>query len=134
MIVKNVKICLCCSGAQEVVMLDREPIALQCSLLSAQACGLESVEDYRLHPTPLAVQVVSNQQEPHQQSLQPLRQQNVDHAEDASRLTSLSAPQPQVRMSASQGPALPCPALPCHLRVHRMSITSSCSALQVLRF
>ena len=35
-------------------MLDREAIALQCSLLSAQACGLESVQDYLLHPSPLA--------------------------------------------------------------------------------
>lgn len=45
----------CChAGAQEVVMLDREAIALQCSLLSAQACGLDSVQDYMLHPSPLA--------------------------------------------------------------------------------
>ena len=44
----------CHAGAREVVMLDREAIALQCSLLSAQACGLESVEDYLLHPSPLA--------------------------------------------------------------------------------
>ena len=35
-------------------MLDREAIALQCSLLSAQACGLDSVENYMLHPSPLA--------------------------------------------------------------------------------
>lgn len=35
-------------------MLDREAIALQCSLLSAQACGLESVQDHRLHLSPLA--------------------------------------------------------------------------------
>lgn len=37
------------TGAKEVVMLDREPIALQCSLLSAQACGLQSVQDYTQH-------------------------------------------------------------------------------------
>lgn len=37
------------SGAKEVVMLDREPVALQCSLLSAQACGLQSVQDYTQH-------------------------------------------------------------------------------------
>ena len=42
------------AGAQEVVMLDREAIALQCSLLSAQACGVDSVEDYMRHPSPLA--------------------------------------------------------------------------------
>ena len=37
------------TGAKEVVMLDREPVALQCSLLSAQACGLQSVQDYTQH-------------------------------------------------------------------------------------
>lgn len=32
-------------------MLDYEPLALQCALLSAKASGLTSVEDYRLHET-----------------------------------------------------------------------------------
>ena len=35
-------------------MLDREPIALQCSLLSAQACGVASVQDYTQHAEPEA--------------------------------------------------------------------------------
>ena len=30
-------------------MLDYEPLALQCSLLSAQASGLTSVQDHRCH-------------------------------------------------------------------------------------
>ena len=42
------------AGAQEVVMLDREALALQCALLSAQACGLDSVEAPTLHPSPFA--------------------------------------------------------------------------------
>ncbi|KAL3132844.1 hypothetical protein ABBQ38_006769 [Trebouxia sp. C0009 RCD-2024] len=41
------------AGAREVVMLDRETLALQCALLSAQACGLDSVEAHTLHPSPL---------------------------------------------------------------------------------
>lgn len=41
----------CCIGAREVVMLDYEPLALQCALLSAKASGLISVQDYRLHET-----------------------------------------------------------------------------------
>ena len=42
------------AGAHEVVMLDREALALQCALLSAQACGLDSVEAHTLHPSPFA--------------------------------------------------------------------------------
>lgn len=87
-------------------MLDREAIALQCSLLSAQACGLESVEDYRLHPSPLA-----NPQQPKQQSClqgqsqqqQQPRQQNTEqnehytgNADVKTGLTRESAAQPQV--------------------------------------
>ena len=37
------------AGAKEVVMLDYEPLALQCALLSAEASGLTSVQDYRQH-------------------------------------------------------------------------------------
>ena len=35
-------------------MLDRECIALQCSLLSAQACGVASVQEYTRHAEPEA--------------------------------------------------------------------------------
>ena len=37
------------AGAKEVVMLDYEPMALQCSLLSAEASSLTSVQDYKHH-------------------------------------------------------------------------------------
>ena len=30
----------CCAGASQVVMLDRETLALECSVQSARACGL----------------------------------------------------------------------------------------------
>ena len=43
-------------------MLDREPIALQCSLLSAQACGVTSVQDYRQHEDPSVTPSLQRQQ------------------------------------------------------------------------
>lgn len=51
------------AGAKEVVMLDREPIALQCSLLSAQACGLTYVQDYRHHEAPDVIPSKQHQRE-----------------------------------------------------------------------
>ncbi|KAL0031958.1 hypothetical protein WJX79_008528 [Trebouxia sp. C0005] len=54
------------SGAKEVVMLDREPIALQCSLLSAQACGVVSVQDYTQHAEPEAASSSQHQSLPSQ--------------------------------------------------------------------
>jgi hypothetical protein len=49
-----------------VVMLDREPIALQCSLLSAQACGVASVQDYTQHAEPEAASGSQHQSLPSQ--------------------------------------------------------------------
>ena len=40
------------AGAKQVVMLDYEPLALQCALLSAEASGLTSVQDHRQHQQP----------------------------------------------------------------------------------
>jgi len=37
------------AGAERVVLLDREPLALQCSLLSAMACGVRAVGDPTEH-------------------------------------------------------------------------------------
>lgn len=37
------------SGLPRVVLLDREPLALQCSLLSAMACGVRAVGDPTEH-------------------------------------------------------------------------------------
>lgn len=47
-------------------MLDREPIALQCSLLSAQACGVVSVQDYTQHAEPEAASSSQHQSLPSQ--------------------------------------------------------------------
>ena len=47
-------------------MLDREPIALQCSLLSAQACGVVSVQDYTRHAEPDAASSSQHQSLPSQ--------------------------------------------------------------------
>ncbi len=47
-------------------MLDREPIALQCSLLSAQACGVASVQDYTQHAEPEAASSSQHQSLPSQ--------------------------------------------------------------------
>ncbi|KAL3149551.1 hypothetical protein ABBQ32_002330 [Trebouxia sp. C0010 RCD-2024] len=72
------------AGAREVVMLDRETLALQCSLLSAQACGLDSVEAHTLHPSPLA-----RAGEPSQQSGRLRQPQGIDE--------SSASAQPRVR-------------------------------------
>ena len=37
----------CSTGAKEVVMTDREPLALQCALRSASASGIASVADFQ---------------------------------------------------------------------------------------
>ena len=89
-------------------MLDREAIALQCSLLSAQACGLSSVEDYRLHPSPLAASQQPNQQpllqgQSQQQEQQPSRQKSsgsnghgAGSSDATTRISDQSSAQPQV--------------------------------------
>lgn len=77
-------------------MLDREAIALQCSLLSAQACGLDSVEDYLLHPSPLAdtskqeQQSLGHEEPPDYKSNTAAAHQSVS---PRSRLSSAAQPQ-----------------------------------------
>ena len=74
-------------------MLDREAIALQCSLLSAQACGLDSVEDYMLHPSPLA--------DTSKQEQQSLGQAQPPNYRDAVNPRSSLTAQPQVSALAA---------------------------------
>lgn len=93
---KQPRLCLY-AGAREVVMLDREAIALQCSLLSAQACGLDSVEDHNLHPSPLANAGEQGQQAAGQSQLQGSHGSTAaDRGSAAPSSSHNSAAQPQV--------------------------------------
>ncbi|DBA88783.1 TPA: hypothetical protein ACH3X1_004199 [Trebouxia sp. C0004] len=85
------------SGAKEVVMLDREPIALQCSLLSAQACGVMSVQDYTQHVEPEAASSSQHQSLPSQNGSDIAQDStSVDAATDCSSTTNQQAPFSQV--------------------------------------
>lgn len=85
------------SGAKEVVMLDREPIALQCSLLSAQACGVASVQDYTQHAEPEAASSSQHQSSP--------SQAGSDVAQDSA--SGLDNAAPDCRSTANQQASFP---------------------------
>jgi len=89
-----------CLGAKEVVLLDREPIALQCSLLSAQACGVVSVQDYTRHAEPDAASSRQHQLLPSQAGSDVAQDSTSrDAAPDCSSTTNQQASLSQVRQA-----------------------------------
>ena len=112
----------CNAGAQEVVMLDREAIALQCSLLSAQACGLDSVEDHMLHPSPLA-DTSKQEQQSHEQG-QPHKYRDVANPGSSHDVTARPQVNAPVLSSLVQG--IQCSTLVSMLCDHDIADTASC--------
>ena len=113
-----------CVGAKEVVMLDREPIALQCSLLSAQACGVVSVQDYTQHAEPEAASSSQHQSSP--------SQAGSDVAQDSA--SGLDNAAPDCRSTANQQASFPqvCQAMACNMYAESLNVVHPISRVQGL--
>ncbi len=103
-------------------MLDREPIALQCSLLSAQACGVASVQNYTQHAEPEAASGSQHQSLP--------SQSGSDMAQDST--SENAAPDSQSTTDQQASVSQVCQAMSCNMYAESLNVVHPSSRVKGL--